>query len=579
MKKSQVFEAVLIIALICLVSLLFYMIASSPQSAHGWEKQANRSVDYMFVGGDDTLYTLSGNVVSAFSKDGDLHWQLDTPADWKIFNSWEMPYYSTADNGGYGMVFDSYPIVEENNGSMYLLAAYALNWTDIQVASNISEKSIGADIRYMTPDVPYITKPAKVMKISPEGKVLWEYSFNTNLSTWDIGGLVKPEYYTMHKPIAISVHGDRIYVFHDYTVDVLDAGGSRLFSISNASAPAAVDDNGRIYIVHAVHPSQEQFNQSEMGNYSKNSNVWIGNDATMIVSDPTYMLTSGTVEAYSPDGSLLWSSDIGANATRPFIEKDAWPDYNTLPLYADGRLYVPIKDGVVMLDADGRLNGTTHMNDGTYTLFPLMPLDSHGNLYMMKLDPIQQQSYIIMVTPDGQVSRTLNPYDEYAYYDNGRSGLVPAGGKDGIVYAFENIRTGLTGIGASIFNETIASSGFTADTIHAYDIVNSQELWNFTVPKSDMHLVTLNANSAGAAIHGTPPFDTYSDASTAPLNSYSMGEIRVYPGRNVTYLDYYYSIYQSPLVPDRSKCIYVKGIYALDNNGKLLWEKNERLCE
>lgn len=42
----------------------------------------------------------------------------------------------------------------------------------------------------------------------------------------------------------------------------------------------------------------------------------------------------------------------------------------------------------------------------------------------------------------------------------------------------------------------------------------------------------------------------------------------------MTYLDYYYSIFDSPLFSNKSRCIYASGIYALDNNGSFLWDKD-----
>jgi predicted transcriptional regulator len=495
------------------------------------------------------------------------------PAEWKILNSWDMPVYSSG-NGGMGMTFDSYPIVQENNGNMYLLAINALNWTDIDIAKNISEKNIGTDIYYLSPVIPSIRKSTKAMKISNDGIVAWEYPFSINLSTWDIGGLVRPEYYTMEKPIAISVHGDRVYVYHDFTVDVLDAGGNRLFSIPNASAPAAVDDSGRIYIVQAVHPSREQVNLSIMGTYLNNCSVSVGWDASMISHDSTYMLTNGTVEAYDSDGKFLWSRDIGTNATRPFVEKEAWSNYNTLPLYSDNRLFVPIDDGVITLDLDGQINKTIHLSDGVYTLFPLMPLDSHGTIYMMKLDPVQQLSYITMISPDGRVSRTNSLYDEFAYYENSLSGLVPAGSDDGTVYAYESSATNPgTNIYTGNFDEALASKRFGADTIHANYLASGSEVWNFTIPKRDVRVVTLNADNVGSAVRGTTILYPQ-DYNAAPLFPSSMGEIRVFPGQNVTYLNYYYTIYEAPIVPNRSRCIYSRGIYAIGNHGNLLWEKD-----
>ncbi|HTY90473.1 MAG TPA: winged helix-turn-helix transcriptional regulator [Methanocella sp.] len=574
MKKSKAFEAVLVIGLICLAGLLYYMIASSPQSSSGWEKQANGSVDYMFAGGDDTLYTFSGNDISAFSKDGSLKWHMSIPGDWRVLNTWSMPAIAVSGDTGYiGGDFYSYPITGENNGTMYLLEVYAVNESDVALAGkNLTMKSIGTEFYYETPEIAYISKPAKVVEISPAGKVTWEYTFMTNLSTWNMGGLVKPDYYEMMEPIAISVHGDRIYVFHDYMEDILDEKGSLLFSIRNASAPAAVDGSGRIYVVHAVPPSVERFNQSVMGmgGYSNNSTALDRYESSMIYQDATYMLTSGTVEAYSPAGSLLWSRYIGVSAIRPHIDRQIWPSYNTLPLLSNGELYVPVDSGIVALDEDGGIRWTASLNDSGYTLFSSMPLDGRGNVYMAKLNEPPAQSYLTMISADGRASAISWPFYAYGGMTIDHPDLVPVGGKDGIVYAIENMWHS----SEDNFNKSLASRRFSEDTIVANDVTSGRELWNFTIPSADVHVITLNRNNAGDAFVETASLYPGSFTSTVPLTPVTQELINVYPGRNVTYVNFYYASYEAPLFPNLSRCIYAKGIYALDNNGKLLWEKD-----
>lgn len=572
MKKSYAFEAVSVILLIGLIGLLYFAIVSTSHTENAWEKKANGSVDYMFVGSDDTLYTFSGNDIAAFAKSGNLLWQLNVSSDWQVLNNWIMPEYE--DESGYtSTVFGPYPIVAENDGSIYLFEMSALNETDIKaIGSNTTEKMAGNNTVYSSLEVPYITKPAKIVKISPNGNVEWAYSFLTNLSTYDIQGLVKPYNYGMKKPIAISVHGDRIYLFHDYTEDVLDLGGKLLFSIDNVSDPAAVDDLGQIYVVHAVKPTMEQFNQSIERTYTANGSI-SNYDAMMISEDLAYMLTSSTVEAYSREGSMLWSRDIGANVTRTYMDEQVWPYYNTLPLYSSGRLYVPIKNGIVELGLNGTVNWTTHVKDSGYMLFPMMPLDSSGNVYMTNTGQSPKQASLITISPEGRVSDDTWPYAEYDDV-NYNPGLVPVGSNDGIVYAYESTGYSLYYMPESAFNETLASRRFGADTIIAYDVAKGKELWNFTIPINDVHLITLDENNEAKALLWHQPVYTPIVASAAPTRPDKEGDIRVYTGRNVTYVNYYYSIFDTPMVYNQSRCIYARGIYALDNNGSLLWEKD-----
>ena len=572
MKKSYVFEAVLAILVIGLISLMYLAIVSTPHEANGWEMKANGSVDYMFVGSDDTLYAFSGNNIAALSKNGGLLWEYGVSPEWNILNTWNMPEYDVGENGYVSMSFSSYPIVSESNGSLYLFELFAVNDTDVKVASVSTQKSIGNDTVYSVPTVPYISKPAKIVKISSDGRVEWSYTFLTNLSSWDIGGLVSPNYYSMQKPVAISVHGNRVYVFHDYVEDVLDNSGKLLFSINNASAPAAIDDQGRIYIVHATKPTTEQFNQSMEGTFSNNSSMsYI--DSAKITQDPTYMLTSSIVEAYSPDGSLLWSCDIGRNAIRPFMDEQVWPYYNTLPLFDNHGLYVTVDGGIVKIDMDGKVNWTTYVKDGGYMLFPLMPLDSSGNVYMAKIGQDPSQSYLTMISPEGQVSDRAWLYSEYDDITN-NPGLVPVGGNEGIVYAYESLGYSMSYEPESEFNETLATKRFSPDTIIAYDVAGGKELWNFTIPAADVHVLTLNEHNEETALLWRQGFFPTAGLDSLPQSPQKESNVLVYSGRNVTYLNYYYSIFDSPLFSNQSRCIYASGIYALDNNGSLLWEKD-----
>ena len=82
MGRSFVFEAALALIVIVLSCVLFLMIASTPhQEAAGWELPGNGSVDYMFVGGNDTLYAFRGNDIAAVRSDGSMVWSISIPAN------------------------------------------------------------------------------------------------------------------------------------------------------------------------------------------------------------------------------------------------------------------------------------------------------------------------------------------------------------------------------------------------------------------------------------------------------------------------------------------------------------------
>jgi len=58
-----------------------------------------------------------------------------------------------------------------------------------------------------------------------------------------------------------------------------------------------------------------------------------------------------------------------------------------------------------------------------------------------------------------------------------------------------------------------------------------------------------------------------------PFFQGNAGSIEVYPGGNVTYLNYYFAVFESPIVYGKSRCIYARGLYALDDKGQLLGSK------
>jgi predicted transcriptional regulator len=289
----------------------------------------------------------------------------------------------------------------------------------------------------------------------------------------------------------------------------------------------------------------------------------------MISTDLTFMLTGSTIDAYSDDGNLLWSRDIGMNATRPFIDEQVWPYDNTLPLFSNGSLYVPVVNGTVKVGLDGQIKWASYVKDGGYTLFPLMPIDSRGNVYMAKIGQSPSLASLVTISSEGRVSDDVWRYAEYDDI-NDDPGMVPVGGNEGIVYAYESLGLNMYYVPESVFNETLSSGLFSADTITAYDVTNGKGLWNFTIPAADVQIVTLNKDNAENALL----WDASIFAGESPTHPYKESDIRVYTGRNVTYVNYYYSIFDVPLVYNQSRCVYVRSIYALDNNGSLLWSKN-----
>ena len=77
-----------------------------------------------------------------------------------------------------------------------------------------------------------------VVAIAPDGKIAWTLPLTTDAYYYD--------------DTTIRAVGDRVYVFHDYNETVIDRSGKVLFVIPNVSDPAAIDENGCVYVTRAI---------------------------------------------------------------------------------------------------------------------------------------------------------------------------------------------------------------------------------------------------------------------------------------------------------------------------------------
>ncbi|HEY3272917.1 MAG TPA: winged helix-turn-helix transcriptional regulator [Methanocella sp.] len=543
MERSKVFEAVLVVLAIGLAGLLCLAIVSpTATTARSWETAANGNVEYMFVGSNDTLYAFSGNNITAVKCDGSIAWTLDVPSQWQVLNNWIIPLYSYGISGICN-TFVNMPVVDERSGTVYLFVTHRLTAADIDMTNE-------------NPGLSTIDFPSMLMAITPDGDIAWTYNFSLLSSAASVR--ITGDSYR-NRMVAIEASGDREYLFHDYSEDVLDRNGRLLFTIPNVSAQVSVDDQGHIYAVGTYQVDTGTLLASTL------NKTYIGLNPMGFNGYSYAIMPSSMVNAYGPDGSLQWSRDIGEAAVKPPISIGLWQQYNTLPLYVNGTLYVPLDSGVAALDTGGDVKWVRHLNGSLFSLFGLMPADTQCNVYLENLDAYNDgnDKYIVrMIASDGNVSPAIWDFDRNGY--NGGYFMadhpVPVAGKDGVVYALASYPS----LTEEMFNNTLDTLQYSPDSIEAMDLKDSRILWNFTIPGADRHAATLNESNAGDIVKYLDVFGIQPPAVQK--------NILAYPGNNVTYVSYDFVIYDNPVVYNVSRCFYARGIYALDKEGKLLWE-------
>lgn len=572
MEKARLFEIVLVLSITIMACLLYVAIVSTPGAPGDWETHlqvsgwsaggfAGNDIGYLLVGSDDILYLFQGSKICAFETDGSIVWSLDVPWDGCYYD--EKNLVDTSGRTGYGRKI---PYVDEDSGHLYVYSVHPEG--DLEKA-------------WTTGDYSGIKYSYQIDAISPRGKIEWACPIERNLSAdyvlYDSQNLYDYLWGTCYVKniVDIQAHGDLLYVFHDNREDVIALNGTRLYTLQNVSGPVAVDENGYIYAVQTAIPEMPGGDISLPPEQRLNDTLRAGEDMSRMFTDPEYRVPSGTVNAYRPDGSLAWSREIGERAVRTPYMSDG--HFLTSPIYVNRTLYIPVENGVAAMDTQGNLKWITHITCGNYVLYNLMPSDSVGNVYMNELNAPSTTSSVVMIGPDGQLSDSAWAYEKE---DGNRVSTTlprPLYGNNGTIYA-----VGSTGsVSGDRFNEILSSRSYGADMIVAYDLNDNQASWEFSIPDADRHVLLLNDSNYMEALPGIsgPANGTnlyrefYPWVDTMPLAPKKVSKIDVHAGGNVTYVDYYYAIYEDPVIFNRSRAIYARAIYALDDNGSLIWQK------
>ncbi len=585
MKKSYLFESTICLSITILVFLLYLVVTTPPTvSSNTWEIPGNGSIDYMMVGSDSTLYTFTDSEINAIYSNGSLKWKLEVPPEWKVTNNWSAPLYTYVKPDGSRQkyapyeCFNSYPFMAEDSGHLYV---YLLNRSTVDLLNVVRWDSKEYSQLQESYKDNRIVCPAEILAISPQGQLEWEYSTMVPIYKGGFGGFYSWGKISIVPTSLIKASDDRVYYYNDTRLEVLSKDGKLLFCLNNVSGQAATDEKGNIYTVRAVPAAQRIDTRYDLLLLPVDLTI-VGEDLTSIFYNPGYQMPSSIVEARDPEGRLLWSLDIEANVTRQCYSKELWATDNTLPIYHNGLLYLPVENGLVALDTNGTALWATQIPDKASAIFGQMPFDSEGNIYMETVDVTGWELNLYAISPRGEISSQPWHYsvpwtDEFwrpVYYYKNLESPWPVTGYDGIIYTIDDdsYRQNVT------FDENGISGKLEPISLVATDLKSGTEKWNLTITSEDAVRIMLNSSNAGDAVpyyyeaedNGSIRLSdgTY---ATCEVQPHTYTDIQIHPGKDTTYLYFLYTVYEGPAIVNKSRCIYKKGLYALDENGKVLY--------
>lgn len=557
MKKPMVIVGILIVLLLAAGIAAYAILAGSPAAGGNaanttnitqannttdvstktdhWEISSVGPVSSIGVGEDGTLYAFTGeygNDVNALNPNGSLKWEFTVPENWRALNVFNDPtsLYGINSYNGINQPQNRWyyikgadqigPLFASDDGVLYLY---------------VRENRTTFWNHLVNEDHPL--RPAnndwkleeKLLAISDD-KLLWEKTISNGHHIFDYTGL--------------SAKNGRIYVFNDYAVTVFSPNGSELFKIDNASSQAAVDENGIIYVVPAL------LSQAQPDEY---------------YGDWGFKEPANKVDAYGPDGTLLWEKAIPGQVSRPVF--NTWSGFtsviptvgrskfDTLPMYQNGTLYVPLSNGIVALDTDGSQRWIKQY-ENTHTLLGQgMPIDSYGNVYLYK------DELVYIISPDGNeiVRNSDNSPSVFGDASSGTVYDVAWSTPGNLTYKDEN--------------GMLRSRNFTLEdmfnaNVSAYDVINGKVLWQFTIVPNATY-VTVDAGNFKKVVSPYIHEKTIFEQGAFPY-----GNIQILPGNDAVYVNYQAATYEWPIVLNESRCAYASTLYALDKkNGTVIWQK------
>ncbi|CAJ36507.1 winged helix-turn-helix transcriptional regulator [Methanocella arvoryzae] len=535
MERAKTFEATVVLSIILLGAMLVTMVAAGgTEDAGNWSTSSINATPYMYTGHDDTLYLFNDYSVKAIDRYGKAEWSYNVPEPWTAIGVWSRK-----------------PEITEGNGLATTHEAGAVFADDEEMLYLYLQRD--ADIRGM------IGSHEKVVALR-NGREVWDMELNGSSFRGDFDDAW------------IQEHGDCLYIFHSYSLDVVGKNGEPRFRIDDVSDPPAIGPDGEIYLVKAVASAS----------------------LSTFYPGGSFRGPSGTVEAYYPNGSLWWRSTIEDNVTRQAISRAVVPDGGTLPLCRDNVLYLPVRDGLVAMDTGGEVKWKVRFDENV-TMLQSMPFGPDGIAYMQSdnlyVRPVKTSTHVYAISKDG---KSTNASQNHPITDL-------AGASDGIAYYAEKIAMDSHRPGLESLMEV---------RIVASDLRTGQDIWSLEVPAARLNVVVADEQNVfqifeypGYAYASLAYNEQYPDLATNPKVIFDVqgkSLVSFIQGRNVSYVSYYCYNYEYPIAVaesdssgrqftslstgyeppeshpalfNRSRFCYASGIAALDRNGTILWNR------
>src|SRR5271157_478264 len=359
----------------------------------------------------------------------------------------------------------------------------------------------------------FISAGSILMAISDNGSLVWYKQLNQDTLTNNPSGT------------SIIAGGDQLYLHTGNIETAYDKNGKLLWHLSNINAGRSVDENGDLYVM----PGDGAFT---------------------------------AVDAYGPNGILKWEYGLGNDSFSQDYSGDAGVAYH------DHTVYAVLAHGLLSLDENGNLLWKKTF-DGNYVYMDMVG----DNWYVQHqfFGENNSSSYVSMVGPDGIETIPPRPPEFSDVVVNGT--LITQ---------------------SSVPNPNNRLDDLNAYLITGYNATTGNEVWNFTIAPEKIYNTTLNeSNVANVMYEEVTPGGNSGDAWEAIQTNmltpqawytehsipYGSESVRNYSVISLTpcdrgvYVCYWAYNYQYPFFFNQSKCTYAGGLYALDYNGALLWEK------